>query len=59
VWNVSGNEDEYISLENHHQQTQRLLNLNYSVREVVFNGRHQIDIGVLKSIMDEFNSETK
>jgi predicted esterase len=56
VWNICGDQDEFIDLERHKQQTNRLRDLNFTTHEVVFKGRHQVDTGTVKSILMELKS---
>lgn len=56
VWNICGDQDEFIDLNRHKQQTNRLRDLNFTTHEVVFNGRHQVDTGTVKSILMELKS---
>jgi predicted esterase len=59
IWNVAGDQDEFIDLEKHRQQSARMMNLNFKVHELVFRGNHKVDMVSLKSILDDFNSVYK
>lgn len=56
VWNVCGDRDEFIDLQRHQQQTERLRKLNFITHELVFSGNHQVEMVTVKSILNQFKS---